>query len=250
MYESDVIHLHPSIKKCLVCNEELKEWYRTERSIRTLENEKAIVCHKFICPNKKCSCYKSTISPEEEGLLALKAKRIGLDVVLEIGRLRYKEHRTWKEIQSNLKEKYNFLISERAIGYQEQDYLALSNIVAKNNNKLLLDLNKLGGIIIAIDGIKPDSGDEQLFLIREIQTGNILASKLMSYATQSEIENLLQEVIDLGFPIIGIISDNDSTQKKALREKLPNVPHQLCQYHFLKRLVHPLKKLDTDLKKK
>lgn len=250
MYESEVIHLYPSIKKCFVCDQELEEWYRTERNIKTLEGQKDIVCHKFRCKNKKCNHYHNLISPEEENRLALKSKTMGLDVILEIGRLRYKEHKTWKEIQTILKERYNFLISHRAVGYQEKDYLALINIVAKNNNKLLLHLRNLNGIIIAIDGIKPDSGDEQLFLIREIQTGQILASKLISYTTREEIEELIQEVIDLKLPILGIISDNDGMQKGALKNKLPNIPHQICQYHFLKQLTKPLKLADTKVKKK
>ncbi len=250
MYESDVIHLYPNQKSCFVCEKKLKECYRTERSIKTLEGQKDIVCHKFMCTNDNCSCYKTTISPEEENLLALKSKNIGLDVVLEIGRLRYKEHKTWKEVQNILLSDYDIKISERTVGYQEKDYLALINIIAKNDNKLLLNLNNLEGIIIAVDGLKPDSGDEQLYLIREVQTGQILASKLMSYTTQDEIEKLIQEVIDLNFPILGIVSDNDAMQKKAIKNKLPNIPHQICQYHFLKRLVNPLKLEDTKVKKK
>lgn len=46
---------------------------------------------------------------------------------------------------------------------------------------------------------------------------------------------LLQEVADaLPVPIAGVISDGQHAIRKAVGSALPGVPHQLCQFHYLR----------------
>lgn len=249
MFESETEHLHPSIKKCPKCSEKYEEWYRRRRTVKCLGGKKGLVSHVYRCSNKSCSKHDIAIQPEQEGKIVLKEQSFGLDVIMKVGELRYKEHKTWKQIQEELTTQHSVKISDRTVGHLEENYQALMSIVAKENNKLLCELDALNGLILSIDGIKPDSGDDQLFLVREVQTGNILASKLLNYTTQKAIEEILQSVIDLSLPILGIVSDNQQMLTKAIKTKLPNVPHQICQYHFLKRLGKPLKQEDFKLKK-
>ena len=250
MYESETNHLYSSFKECSVCGKPLKEKYRTKgRTIKSLKGRIDIVTHVYACVNFECSKYDVSIYPEEETLLAIKGYKFGLDVIVKIGHLRYFEHKTWVEVHKILTNDYDLKISLREIGYLEQSYLALVNIVAKEDIELLKRLENLSGLILAIDGIKPDNSNEILYLIREVQTGQILVAEILTESNNLKIQELLQKVIDLRLPILGIVSDKQESIRLAIEKKLPDIPHQLCYYHYLKNLALPIAEEDSKLKK-
>ena len=248
--ESETTHLHPSLRTCPVCQGELKEWYRKERTIYSLQGPIYLVSHVYACENKECANYHRGILPEEETLLAIKGHNFGLDVILKIGELRFVSHKTWQEVQEILEKEYHLKISDREVGYLEQAYLALSKIIAREDQDLLKKLEKLTGLILAIDGIKPDSSGDVLYLIRELQTGQILGAKIISENVGDHLEELIQEIKELGYPILGVVSDKESAIISAVETKLPGVVHQLCHYHFLKNTALPMTEADGKLKKK
>ena len=252
MYETEATHLYPSIKKCPICRADLKEWYRNKgKLVRTLKGEKYIVQHIYRCENKKCKEKKVKIEPEENSRIVLKHCQIGIDIMLEIGRLRHKEYKTFYAIKQELMEKYNVRISEKDVGNQNRTYLTLMNMLMKDKNSSeWKKLEKLEGMVLAIDGIKPDLGDDVLMIVREIQTGYVVAAKMLNYASKNEVSKLLRKIKEMPFPVLGIVSDNEGMITGAIKEELPKVPHQLCQYHFLKRLSKKIKAEDGKLKKK
>jgi hypothetical protein len=75
-----------------------------------------------------------------------------------------------------------------------------------------------------------------------------VAKTLLSSAT-SEIELLIDEVLSIGLPIVGVISDKQESICLAVQHKLPTVPHQICQYHYLKDVAQPVCEADRHFKK-
>ena len=75
-----------------------------------------------------------------------------------------------------------------------------------------------------------------------------MAKTLLSSATP-EIEQLIEEVLSLGLPIVGVISDKQESICLAVQHKLPTVPHQICQYHYLKDVAQPICEADRHFKK-
>ncbi len=67
----------------------------------------------------------------------------------------------------------------------------------------------------------------------------LVAANLLSSAT-GEIEKLIEQVKQLGVPIIGVISDKQHSICLAIERQLPGIAHQLCQYHYLKDLAKPV----------
>jgi hypothetical protein len=65
-----------------------------------------------------------------------------------------------------------------------------------------------------------------------------------SSLTQGDITSLLQEVKPLlerwKVPVTGIISDGEETIGSAVAFVFPEVPHQRCQFHYLKDATAPL----------
>jgi hypothetical protein len=62
----------------------------------------------------------------------------------------------------------------------------------------------------------------------------LLARSLLS-ACEADLASLLREVQQVGdVPIHGVISDGQPSIRKAVQTALPDVPHQLCHFHYLR----------------
>jgi hypothetical protein len=53
----------------------------------------------------------------------------------------------------------------------------------------------------------------------------------------------------VGVPVAGVISDGQPSIRKAVAQVLPGVPHQLCQFHFLREAARPVFEADRHAKK-
>ena len=53
----------------------------------------------------------------------------------------------------------------------------------------------------------------------------------------------------LGVPIAGVISDGQQSIRKAVEVALPNVPHGLCHFHYLREAAKPIYEADRHAKK-
>ncbi|GHO41905.1 hypothetical protein KSX_00680 [Ktedonospora formicarum] len=57
----------------------------------------------------------------------------------------------------------------------------------------------------------------------------------------------VQEAVDV--PIRGVISDGQRSLRNAVWAVLPDVPHQLCHFHYLKEAAKPVYEADKHAKK-
>jgi hypothetical protein len=103
---------------------------------------------------------------------------------------------------------------------------------------------------VAIDGLQPDKGHEVLWVIREVLSGEVLLARSLLSSSQSELEGLLKEALgDFKVTVVGVISDGQQTIRKAVAAVLPGVPHQLCQFHYLREAAKPIWEADRHAKK-
>src|SRR3712207_21677 len=91
-----------------------------------------------------------------------------------------------------------------------------------------------GGLIIAIDGIQPDKGNETVYLVRDVLTGRLLAAENVRVSSSEVIQALLAPVVALHLPVLGAISDAQESLCQAIAALWPDIPHQLCQFHYLR----------------
>ncbi len=104
--------------------------------------------------------------------------------------------------------------------------------------------------MLAIDGLQPDVGHEVLWVLRDCLSGEVLLARSLLSACEAELINLLreiQQVVDV--PIRGVISDGQHSIRKAMQAVLPDVPHQLCQFHYLCEAAKPVYEADRHAKK-
>src|SRR5215210_5208347 len=119
-----------------------------------------------------------------------------------------------------------------------------------DDDRLRAALVGQGRVILALDGLQPDVGHEVLWVVRECLSGEVLLARSLLGGTSEDLKPLLQEVADaLEVPIKGIISDGQHAIRKAVGSALPGVPHQLCQFHYLREAAKEVYEADRHAKK-
>ena len=112
---------------------------------------------------------------------------------------------------------------------------------------------QLGGqdrVVLALDGLQPDVGHEVLWVLRDCLSGTVLLARSLLSGTAEDLTVLLREVVEaMGVPVAGVISDGQHSIRKAVATVLPEVPHQLCHFHFLREAALPIFEADRPAKK-
>lgn len=79
-------------------------------------------------------------------------------------------------------------------------------------------------------------------------SGTILAAKNIKSSATQDLMEFIRPVLELGFPLLGIVSDGQLSIRKAIENLAPEVPYQYCQYHYLKDVAKPVIEQDRKLK--
>ena len=173
----------------------------------------------------------------------------GLDVVALVGGLRYRAHRSVPEIHAALGER-GLPIAERSVTNLLDRYDELLATTLTSSERLHGMLASQGRAILALDGLQPDVGHEVLWVVRECMSGEVLLARSLLSGTANDLAPLLSEVADaVGVPVIGVVSDGQTSIRRAVARALPGVPHQLCQFHFLREAALPVFEADRHAKK-
>jgi len=98
----------------------------------------------------------------------------------------------------------------------------------------LAQVEKNGGIIVSVDGIQPEKGNETVYLVRDALTGRMLAAENVTSSETAVMKTLLSPVVALGVKVLGTISDAQESELLAVEALWPDVPHQVCQFHVLR----------------
>jgi hypothetical protein len=250
------VSLRPLQQTCPQCGNRWWVAYNSRRKVVTLEGVVQLRLAISQCHIPTCPQYHIRYRPEEEGRWALPHGEFGLDVIALIGSWRFREHRSVPEMHQRLQAR-ELVITERTVTHLMHRYEELVALRITDHERIKARLQKQGQVILALDGLQPDAGHEVLWVVRDCLSEEILLARPLLSSTQGDITTLLQEVKQLleplKVPIKGIISDGEETIRSAVAFVFPDVPHQLCQFHYLKDAIKPFYEADrhakTELKK-
>jgi hypothetical protein len=241
--------LEPQRKSCIECGRRMWVAYHTQRSVLTLQGLCRLTIVIRRCRNAACSQYQQAYHPEEEGRWALPHGECGLDLIAQVGTLRYREHRSISEIHQHLRER-QLQICERTVEHALHRYDELVSVHLHQKDRLPALMRKQGRAILALDGLQPDVGHEVLWVIREVLSGEILLARALLSSSQGDLAALLTEVKEaLPIPVTGLISDGQLSIRKAVAAVFPDKPHQLCHFHYLREAAKPIYEADRHAKK-
>jgi hypothetical protein len=247
------------LHKCPECGKTLKRAVTiTERKVITLEGVIQVTHGGYRCKNVKCKAKGRTYRSPAADALALPRFTFGLDVVILAGQLRLGKHQTLDEAYEQISERLAPLevsISRREVLYLFDAFCTLLRAASdvKEDKEWFAQVEKNGGIIVSIDGIQPDKGNETVYIVRDALTGRVISAENVTSSETAVMKQILAPVVELEVPVLGTISDAQESEVKALQELWPDVPHQVCQFHVLREASKPAyeedRKINTEMRK-
>ncbi len=233
---------------CWGCGRRTWVAYHRHRRVVHLDGVCAYTLVMRRCHNPACPQVGQSVGPEVAGRLALPQGEVGVDVIALVGRLRFGEHRSVPEIHQDLRRR-GVQVAQRTVTNQLYRYEELLALRVGDVARLRARLGRQGRAVLAIDGLQPDVGHEVLWVLREVLSGEVLLARSLLGATEGDLAPLIQEVARvLPVPIVGVISDGQQSIRHAVATALPGVPHQLCQFHYLREAAKEVFEADRHAK--
>jgi hypothetical protein len=225
----------------------------TRRTVITLQGVIKLTHAGYRCPDPQCEGHRRIYRSVAADALALPGMTYGLDIVLLVGRLRLREHRTVDEMHQELLRRLEVLgvrIARREILYLFEAYCTLlrATSLSKDDQQWLAQVEKNGGIIVSVDGIQPEKGNETVYLVRDALTGRVLAAENVMSSETEVMKELLKPVVALGVKVLGTITDAQESELMAGEQLWPEVHHQVCQFHALRDASKPSFEADRKVK--
>lgn len=240
-------YYRPMITTCPRCNSPLRRrWTLWDKYLITLEGRSHVFSLGYSCTRRRC--YRVIHRSEEAEHLSSKGSSFGFDVITQIGWWRFWDHRTLDEIAALLKAK-RLPVSRRHILNLIGDFLALLRAAQPAKIEAHRAYFKRQGLVISVDGMEPEQGNEMLFVVREANLDLTLVAETL-YSSRADLisRHLLEPVKALGFRIRAVVSDADKNIRRAVEDSLPDCPHQACQVHCLCEAGTPIFEADRALK--
>ena len=235
-------------RTCPACSGPLWSAATVRRTVVTPEGLVRLRLQVRSCRNPACPRHRACLRPEQEGRFALPQHEFGLDVIALVGRLRHAEHRSVPEIHAELARR-GVPICARSVGNLLDRYDELLALSCSDAARLRRITAGAGRVILAIDGLQPDVGHEVLWVLRDALSGEVLLARGLLSSTQDDLAKLLSEVkAALPVPIAGVVSDGQTSIRNAAKAALDGVPHQLCQFHYLREAATPVYEADRHIK--
>jgi hypothetical protein len=223
--------LQSLLRQCPCCSDPMWAAYHNYRTVTTLTGVLRLTLQIRRCLTPACPQFRRPYRPEAEGRLALPKQEFGLDILTLVGALRYTQHRSLPDIHQELGRR-RVAIALRTVQYLLERYEALVTLSLRHTTRLHALTRPQGRVLLALDGLQPGVGQPVLWIVRDCLSTAVLLARSLVSATQDDLAALLGEVrAALPVPIVGVIADGQRVMRAAVRQALPDVPHQSCHFH-------------------
>ncbi|HEY4690996.1 MAG TPA: hypothetical protein VIK33_16925 [Anaerolineae bacterium] len=242
-------YFRPTITTCPSCGASLQRrctlW---SKYLVTLEGRVHVVSLGYSCSRVRCSQAPVIYRCAEAERLSPKGSSFGFDLIVQIGWWRFWEHRTLDEIATVLATRH-LPVSRRHILNLIGEFLALLRAAQPAKIEAQRAYFQRHGLVISLDGMGPEQGNEMLFVVREATLDLTLVAETL-YSSRADLisRQLLEPVKALGFRIRAVVSDADKNIRRAVEASLPGCPHQACQVHCLCEAGRPIFEADRAMK--
>jgi hypothetical protein len=173
--------------------------------------------------------------------------RYGYDVIAQIGWLRQIEEKTFGEIHQKGLPQVCISETEVRVLYHER-YLALLACQERQNWARMRQLVGSQGLLLSLDGLAPEGGEPQLWVVRELRTGLTLRSGWLAQQDEATFTNFLRPLAELEVPVQAVLSDKQRGLVPAVAAVFPQAKQAWCQIHYLRNAGESVAKTDEALK--
>jgi len=247
-------YFRTEVTQCPQCGTALSRLYTLwDKIIVTLEGRIHVFNQAYHCPSPSCSSPPIVYRAEAADRMAPKGSSFGFDLIIQIGWWRFWEHQTLDEIHARLRAR-RLPISRRHVLNLLLDFLALVYAAQPQRLATFRREWERHGVYVSVDGLQPETGNDCLYVIRELTHAVTLWAGLVSSRSPENLRvQVFEPILALGFRLRGVVSDAEEGLRAGLALACPGVPHQACQTHCLREAAKPLferdRALKTDLKR-
>ncbi len=233
------------IANCLECGKILRIKQHRERTLQTLDQKLMVSARDTGCGNPLCS-NSNIYRPIEESKLALPKREFGLDVVCLVLEKHLGEM-SLASIHKILTEEYGVKVSQTHVGNLLRLGLAMVHARNLESDSLREKLRGQGGIILSIDAVVFGERASPFYVMRDVISSEFLLAERLETRRAVDLIALFEKVKALDIPVLGIVSDKEAAFLTAAEKVFPEVPHQICQTHYLLNLAKPLESTSAAL---
>ena len=198
---------------------------------------KNVVSWAYRCRQTECDGSEKLFSSQIAERLHLRHRRFSRELIIKIGYRRFWHYQTMYELYDWLSQDLQVVISDREVCHLIADFLAL--LKAGQATRIRQKLAPLKQLIISIDGMQPEKGNQCVYIVRETQSNVTLLAESLEESTHDTLSQRLLKPLqtlgeELGLKWQGVISDNQISIRLAVAQTLKGVAHQVCQSHCLR----------------
>jgi hypothetical protein len=234
--------------QCPQCGQALRSVYTSGwKTVQTMSEVVMIAQCPKRCKNMECPGCASLLRSARWQQVAPMWCTYGYDVIAQIGWQRQNQRQTFSEIHHDLQASVQ--ISETQVrAIYTYRYLALLACHERQQMKRLKAIAAQGGLWLSLDGLAPEGGEPQLWVVREMRSGITLRSGWMSQQDQDAFVNFLQPIAALGLPVTEVMSDKQRGLVPAIAKVFSSAKHSFCQMHYLSNAAEPMSEADEAMK--
>jgi len=199
------------------------------------------------CADPRCAGYSVKWKSAYWQQIAPRCCTYGYDVIAQVGWERQTGKETFATIQARLVKQMQISESQVRSLYHER-YLPLLACHERQFGDKLREIALRTGLILTLDGLAPEGGEAQLWVVRELTSGLTLRSGWLAKQDETTFVNFLQPIADLKLPVAGILSDKQRGLVPAVGVVFPQVKYGFCQVHYLGNAAEPVAEADEAMK--
>ena len=243
-YDTIRISYPPGLNnKCITCGNDVSYCYSDNgKLVHTLEGDIYQVVNYYSCANRGCEMSKIVFNPSPR--FDYSGRHFGADVFRFFSREFLLFDSKPSQILKRLKYEHHLDISGDTVRRIYEDVLKLKSLKIDEKTKEIIQ--EQGFILLGLDGQDPGGDAPSIWCFMDLLSNRILATRKFDSLDYKTLRKTIEEIEKLyDVKIIGWVSDKQSVITKCHDEYYSDVPHQYCQFHFLRNTWRHLSALDS-----
>ena len=243
-YDTIRISYPPGLNnKCITCGNDVSYCYSDNgKLVHTLEGDIYQVVNYYSCANRDCEMNKIVFNPSPR--FDYSGRHFGADVFRFFSREFLLFDSKPSQILKRLKYEHHLDISGDTVRRIYEDVLKLKSLKIDEKTKEIIQ--EQGFILLGLDGQDPGGDAPSIWCFMDLVSNRILATRKFDSLDYKTLRKTIEEIEKLyDVKIIGWVSDKQSVITKCHDEYYSDVPHQYCQFHFLRNTWRHLSALDS-----
>ncbi len=248
LYSETTLMCICELEQCPICQGQMKVAYTSgPKMVQTMQGVLAIAHLPKYCTNGECAGSLGKWGSATWQQIAPRSCTYGYDVIAQVGWQRQTRKEAFASIQTTLAKRLQ--ISETQVrSLYHGRYLPLLACHERQSWDQLHTIAVQSGLILALDGLAPEGGEPQLWVVRELTSGLTLRSGWLARQDETTFINFLQPIADLKLPVTAILSDKQRGLVPAVGTVFPQAKYGFCQLHYLDNAAEPVAEADEAMK--